>query len=159
LAIMMGKMGRFLVYGGNPRRANDFEKDDSTPGEAPKDSRRFQFSLARLLAATTVVAIVFGLSRMYFVAADAIHYSFSGLVGAALGVLVLFVKKSDLPRIAMSVLLGGFGALVGLILGAPGGLRPRPPLQELYYVIPGILLGWFIGCLLSRWDERIGKKK
>jgi hypothetical protein len=154
LAVAIGRSGRFLARGDACLKTK--ESETLPPQHAAIPHRRFQFSLFRLLLATTVCALVFGLSRMYFGRVPSIYYWFSGMIAAAQTGMVLFASKEHLARIAMSLVLGVFGALVGFALTPM--ITTVSPLwlpEELYVVVPSVVVFWIIGCLLSRWDERI----
>jgi hypothetical protein len=162
LAVAIGRTGRFAARGdvgsrsGKPQTGNSLLQD---PSIRPC---RFQFSLFRLLMATAVCAVVFGLSRMYFGRVPTTYYWFSGMIALALVGMVLVVRKEHFARVAMSVELGVFGAIAGFFLKrlffAPS-TRLEMIEDDLYVVVPFVVVFWIIGCLLSRWDERIGRTR
>jgi hypothetical protein len=99
------------------------------------------------------VALVFGLSSIYIGRELPILYIPSGVVAVGLGGLTLFARKTDFSRIAMSVLLTSLGAFAGFSL-VPIRVRPEP-LKDLCVIVPAAVGGWIIGCLLSRWEDRM----
>ncbi|MGA2798525.1 MAG: hypothetical protein ABSE63_13165 [Thermoguttaceae bacterium] len=72
------------------------------PPPSKQDSNRpkkIQFSLLRLLLATSMVALVFGLSRYLYDFKDPAEIFASSLIAFALGGLTLISTKSDLKHI------------------------------------------------------------
>jgi hypothetical protein len=78
---------------------------------------RFQFSLARLLMATAMVALTFGLARMMLDKAISTYVILIGALAVDLGLLVLVAqKKSDIFRILRAIIftllwISGFATL------------------------------------------------
>jgi MFS family permease len=81
-----------------------------------QDSNRpkiIQFSLMRLLLVTSMVAFVFGVSRIWFDFKDSAEIFASSLIAFALGGITLICKKSDFKDIIVIIII--FISLVILI--------------------------------------------
>jgi hypothetical protein len=61
--------------------------------------KKFQFSILRLLLATLMVALVFGLSRFLYDFKQPLEIIASAVIASALGGLTLICTKSDLKHI------------------------------------------------------------
>jgi FtsH-binding integral membrane protein len=96
-AALFGLFGFLQAY--NPPVTN---QDSDRP-------KKIQFSLLRLLLATSMVALVFGLSRYLYDFKQPVEIIASSVIAFALGGLTLISTKSDLKHI--------FGIIIVVFLG------------------------------------------
>lgn len=102
-AVLFGLVG-FLHAKNSPASKQDSNR--------PK---RIQFSLMRLLLATSMVALVFGLSRILYDFKEPAEIITSSVIAIALGVLTLICKKSDLKGVFLTMIICIFLGILFLI--------------------------------------------
>jgi hypothetical protein len=120
---------------------------------------KFQFSLARLLMATTMVAVVFGLARLMLNEEISSFVVLIAVLAGDLGLLVLIAqKKSDLYRIlsTITVILAGFSIVAALLLiGGPDSSR----IFWLLVMLPLIILFFLLLSFINRKIEKMEKEE
>jgi hypothetical protein len=126
---------------------------------------KFQFSIARLLWATAMVALTFGVARLLLDKAISTYAIAVAVFAADFGLLVLIAqKKSDLYLILRAILLT-FGSLILIVFttGLLTILMEQDALHPISKEWPRLLVIFLIGIsLLFLWQllsRRIGKNE
>jgi hypothetical protein len=78
--------------------------------------KKIQFSLLRLLLATSMVALVFGLSRFLYNFKEPAEIFASSIIAIALGGLTLICKKSDLKHVIGIIIIFFLGILLFYVI-------------------------------------------
>jgi hypothetical protein len=120
---------------------------------------RRQFSLFRLMLAVTVFAFLFGLTSLLWPMNSIISIGISFLVSACWAIIIIIANDKDVMRITWSVMCTGIGIFLGsFFMTFSVRSQHKPPLETYYPLIIGAIIGWTIGGILARWDEKVHRK-
>jgi hypothetical protein len=105
--ILCGSLGHFHPRHLQPK--NIATSDNNNP------RRIIQFSLARLLLATAMVALVFGIMKIQFDYKEPAEILVASIIAIALGGLVLICDKRGLVKFAPLIIIIAFIAITNVI--------------------------------------------
>jgi hypothetical protein len=117
---------------------------------------RWQFTLFRLMAAVTTFSLTFGLTSFLWKLDSILAVGLSFIISLCCMLIVLIANQRDCARMIVSVTCTVFGGVLGFMFTPPVH-PPYEPGDEFYYAIPGVIIGWIVGGIVIRSDEKYAR--
>jgi hypothetical protein len=105
----------------------------------------FCFSIRRLLLVVAVLALLLSVTRPL----GTLGFVMAVLIGIPLSALLLVARIRHARSIIRSLIFSVLGIFIGLMF-CPAVSPPYENGDEFRYMIPGAIIGWFIGILSQR---------